>query len=104
MSVRTINSFKFQHESHNKDNTAILFELKFNDFTQSANKADRYQWYLVFDEKRYDLQLNKIKDGVRYFSIPKNNHMIELKLNIDHMIMTISYQDGTVLLYSLTKY
>lgn len=47
MSVETLNYFSFDQ--------GTIFELIFLNVTVQGEKKDRFQWYLVYKNKRYDL-------------------------------------------------
>jgi len=81
MSVNIINSFKFSGGN--------LFELKFNDLSQDANKSDRFQWYLCLYDKRYDLKFVEMTATLRHFT--HENKIITL--DITNKLITIIEND-----------
>jgi len=43
-----------------------VFEVKFNDVPDTASKADRYQWYMIHDNRRHNLKFTGMLDDTRY--------------------------------------
>lgn len=70
MSLSILYSFKFA-KGH-------ILEIKFNELTNAADKEDRFQWYLLFNNKRYTLKFIVMKETVRILSC----HDLEIKLDI----------------------
>jgi len=44
-----------------------IFEVKFDDLSDYAEKKHKFQWYLIYYDKRYDLKFNKMENDTRYF-------------------------------------
>lgn len=59
MSIEIIYNFEF------KDGN--IFEVKFKNLSDKAEKKHRFQWYLMLNNRRYDLQLIGISEKNRLF-------------------------------------
>lgn len=60
MAVRTI--------IHRTFNKGSIFEVKFTELSQTADKKDRFQWFLLFNDKRYTLNFERFIRKSRIFS------------------------------------
>jgi len=63
MAVTVINNYNFL------EGKSKLFEIRFDDIPRSACKEDRFQWYLIHKDVRYDLIVDvnaaKINDSTK---------------------------------------
>ena len=91
MSIDVINDFRLGVSD------GRIFELCFNDVRKQADKADRYQWYLILSDKRYTLRFESMIDSVRHFSIPYTN--MTVMLDVQNMKITTNTGSN----YTLTK-
>lgn len=55
-----------------------IFEVEFCDLSETVEKKYRYQWYLILDNKRYDLKFEDFKDNVRYFSYKDDSITLDI--------------------------
>ena len=53
--IETLNHFSFDHGTI------------FTDLTLQASLSDRFQWYLVYKNKRYNLIFRSMDENLRYF-------------------------------------
>ena len=45
-----------------------IFEMSFNNLTDSAEIKDKYQWILIYNNKRYELEFVKKEENQRWFN------------------------------------
>lgn len=90
MSVEIINNYSFAHES----GPAKIFELKFCDVKKDAPKDSRYQWYLIIDNRRYDLEFVSMNNSIRSFCFHDNPSRIPSYINLCLANKTIELVQG----------
>jgi len=70
-----------------------IFEVKFKDLLETAEKKDRFQWYLIYNNKRLDLKFEKIENNKRYFTYQIVDGVkygaVGIILDIDNQILHI---------------
>lgn len=83
MSVEVLYNLKYSEGS--------IIEIKFIDLPESAEKNDKFQWYLIYNNKRYELNFCKMVDNVRYFTCNCCNYIV---LDIDKKTLLMGYDDS----------
>ncbi len=87
--VAILNSKQF------KDNSSYIFEMKFTKISDSGEKADKFQWVLIDQNKRYFLEFTECDNEVRILFHPQ----WKVRLNLPNN--TIQLNGIT---YPLTEY
>jgi|688.fasta_scaffold201594_3 hypothetical protein len=73
MSVKVISSYSFDYSIDD----AKLIQIEFNDIKETTNNTDKFQWYLIRDNRRLDLSFYKIlENGSKYFKLNRNEYII----------------------------
>lgn len=85
MSLEIINNYKFSN--------GRIFEVKFNDLLENVEKKYRFQWYLIYNNKRIDLKFEKIENNKRYFTFKAVENVkygaVGVILDTDYKILQI---------------
>jgi hypothetical protein len=81
MSISIINNFKFE--------SGVIFEVKFDDLSNEASKKDKYQWFLIHNDLRYNLQFLSMDNGIR--KLVSGGDMF-VDLDVDNLILSFGNQ------------
>lgn len=92
MSITTLHNFTFTNGN--------IFEIKFADLPITASKKDRFQWYLLLENCRYDLSFVEMTPISRKFKFTYGT----VDLDFDNKTLKIQYTDNNeIICYPLTK-
>jgi hypothetical protein len=81
MSVTIINNLKFEN--------GVIFEIRFDDLSNESSKKDRYQWFLIHNDLRYNLQFLSMDNGIR--KLVSGGDMF-VDLDVDNSILSFGNQ------------
>ena len=88
MSVTILHSKQFKK--------GYIFEMKFNQISDSGEKSDRFQWVLIYQNKRYFLDFIKCEDGIRFLAHKDCQVKLDLTNNsliVNSEIYSLEYTD-----------
>jgi hypothetical protein len=73
MAVTTLHHFTFSN--------GTIFELKFNDLSNKADKCDKFQWYMILDDYRYKLTFCTMTPTTRGFGCGDMSVELDMEKN-----------------------